>query len=85
MEGDMRSAIEESIRSEEAKWGKKYYMVRTIKMVNYLIRKGYDLVRVEDSEADSNRKVFFFRMCDEIKKDAREYITDYRLKKPNSN
>ncbi len=47
-----------------------YYVIRSLKMANFLVRQGHDIVKVDDS-TDTKFKVFLFIDCKEL----RESIT----------
>jgi ATP-dependent Clp protease adapter protein ClpS len=48
-----------------------YYVIRSLKMANFLVRAGFDILKVSDSEQDPNFKVFLFNDSKEL----RNYIT----------
>ena len=37
-----------------------YYVIRSLKMMMYLVRNGFDIIKVGDSEDNKNFKVFLF-------------------------
>lgn len=48
-----------------------YYVVKSLKLANFLVRAGFDIIKVSDSENNSNFKVFLFNDSKEL----RNYIT----------
>lgn len=50
-------------------WDRKqsFYVIRGIGMVNYLVRKGFDLWKVEDDKNNPRFKVFLFKNTPELK------------------
>lgn len=54
---------------------KKVFTVYTLRMANYLCRKGHDIIGITDEKKDSTKyyKVLFFEDTDELRKDIYEY------------
>ncbi|WP_407928364.1 DUF5659 domain-containing protein [Caproiciproducens faecalis] len=46
---------------------KQYYIIRSLSMANYLVRHGYDIKKVSDSEKNNQFKVFLFSDSDELR------------------
>lgn len=44
-----------------------FYVIRGIGMVNYLVRKGFDLIKVEDDKDKPEFKVFLFKNTFELR------------------
>ncbi|WP_352168640.1 DUF5659 domain-containing protein [Proteiniborus sp. MB09-C3] len=45
-----------------------YYVVKSLKLANFLVRQGFDILKVSDSEHDPKFKVFLFQDCSELRK-----------------
>ncbi|WP_350445927.1 DUF5659 domain-containing protein [Anaeromonas frigoriresistens] len=45
----------------------QFYVIKSIKMMTYLIRAGFDLYRVIDDDKNSHYKVFLFNDSDELR------------------
>lgn len=45
-----------------------YYVIKSLKLANFLVRQGFDILKVSDSEQNSNLKVFLFGDCPELRK-----------------
>lgn len=45
----------------------KMYIIKGLRMTNYLIRKGFDLLKVEDDIHNSHYKVFLFEDTPELR------------------
>lgn len=45
-----------------------YYVVKSLKLANFLVRQGFDILKVSDSEHNSEFKVFLFRDCAELRR-----------------
>ncbi len=43
-----------------------YYVIKSLSMCNYLVRKGFDIVKVVDSKENPRFKVFLFTDCPEL-------------------
>lgn len=57
-----------------------FYIAYTVGMTNYLIRKGFDLLKAEDSKKDPQFKTFFFERTPELEEEAKKYIETRRRK-----
>lgn len=44
-----------------------YYVVKSLAMANFLVRQGFDILKVSDSRENSRFKVFLFRDCKELR------------------
>jgi hypothetical protein len=53
---------------------KQVYMVRSLRLMMYLVRQGFDIIKVRDSDTDSKYKIFYFDYSPEIDKVAKYYI-----------
>ena len=51
-----------------------YYVVRSLAMTNYLVRKGFDIKKVDDNKANPEFKVFLFADSQELRDAMSEYI-----------
>lgn len=51
-----------------------YYVVRSLSMTNYLVRKGFDIKKVDDNEANPEFKVFLFADSQELRDAMSEYV-----------
>ena len=51
----------------------EYYSIRAIKMANYLVRQGFDIVRVVDNNYNKKFKIFLFKDSPELRKAMEEY------------
>lgn len=45
-----------------------FYIVRSLTMMNYLVRSGYDVMKVEDSIDNPKFKVFMFEKTPQLEK-----------------
>lgn len=52
---------------------KDYYIVKTIRLMTYLIRKGFNLYRVVDDSVNPYYKVFMFEDTPKLRKVITEY------------
>ena len=52
-----------------------FYIVKSIGMMMYLVRKGFDLIKIEDAHDNSKHKVFMFYRTPELEEKAKKYIT----------
>lgn len=52
---------------------KKYYVCKTIRLMEYLIRKGHNILRVQQNTDDNNRVVFIFKYSNELQDDVNTY------------
>lgn len=51
------------------------YIVRSIKLVNYLCQRGFTLLKAEDSKEDSRYKVFMYEDSPEIRDAVAAYLS----------
>lgn len=47
---------------------KKFYVVKSIKMMTYLIREGFDIFKVKDDDKNSHYKVFLFEDSENLRR-----------------
>ena len=52
---------------------KKYYVCKTIRLMEYLIRKGHNILRVQQNTEVNDRVVFIFRYSNELQNDVNAY------------
>lgn len=52
---------------------KEFYIIKSIRMMTFLIRKGFDLYKVIDDDKNPHYKVFLF----EDTKELRQAMTEY--------
>lgn len=52
---------------------KKYYVCKTIRLMEYLIRKGHNILRVQQNNEVNDRVVFIFRYSEELNNDVNAY------------
>lgn len=45
-----------------------YYVVKSLKLANFLVRQGFDILKVSDSEHNPEFKVFLFGDCQELRR-----------------
>ena len=53
--------------------GKSFYVVKSIRMMTYLIRKGFDIYKVKDDDKNSHYKVFLFEDSEGLRMAMREF------------
>lgn len=58
--------------------GNGYYVIKTLSMATYLIRQGFDLLKVDDSLRDPKKKVFLFEDTPALRKAMEEYSQNRR-------
>ena len=46
----------------------QYYIIKSLNMMNYLVRNGFNVVKVGDNENNPNFKVFMFYDSQELRK-----------------
>ncbi|MGF7057217.1 DUF5659 domain-containing protein [Brassicibacter mesophilus] len=51
----------------------QHYVVKSLKIANYLVRSGYDILKVEDSRSNNFYKVFIFEDSPELRKEVKRY------------
>lgn len=62
--------------------GKKdFFIVRSLRVANYLCHQGFDIVKVEDSYDNPIHKVFMFERTAELEKTANDYIAFLKQQK----
>ena len=47
---------------------KQYYIIKSLSMMNYLVRNGFNVVKVGDNENNPKLKVFMFYDSQELRK-----------------
>lgn len=52
---------------------KKYYVCKTIRLMEYLIRKGHNILRVQQNNEVNDRVVFIFKYSDKLDNDVNAY------------
>lgn len=52
---------------------KKYYVCKTIRLMEYLIRKDHNILRVQPNTDDNNRVVFIFKYSNKLQDDVNAY------------
>ena len=52
---------------------KKYYVCKTIRLMEYLIRKGHNILRVQQNNEVNDRVVFIFKYSNELQNDVNAY------------
>lgn len=52
---------------------KKYYVCKTIRLMEYLIRKGHNILRVQQNNEVNDRVVFIFKYSDKLDNDVNTY------------
>ena len=52
---------------------KKYYVCKTIRLMEYLIRRGHNILRVQPNNEINDRVVFIFKYSNELQKDVNAY------------
>lgn len=52
---------------------KNFYVIRGLGMANYLVRKGFDIKKVEDNAYDRRFKIFLFEDSKELRNAISEY------------
>lgn len=52
---------------------KKYYVCKTIRLMEYLIRKGHNILRVQQNNEVNDRVVFIFKYSEELNNDVNSY------------
>lgn len=52
---------------------KKYYVCKTIRLMEYLIRKGHNILRVQPNDKCTDRVVFIFKYSDKLQNDVNAY------------
>lgn len=52
---------------------KKYYVCKTIRLMEYLIRKGHNILRVQQNNEVNDRVVFIFKYSEELNNDVNAY------------
>lgn len=52
---------------------KNFYVCKTIRLMEYLIRKDHNILRVQQNTDDNNRVVFIFKYSNELQKDVDDY------------
>ena len=52
---------------------KKYYVCKTIRLMEYLIRKGHNILRVQPNNEINDRVVFIFKYSDKLQNDVDTY------------
>ncbi|MEY8416338.1 DUF5659 domain-containing protein [Tissierella praeacuta] len=50
-----------------------YYVIRSLNMMHYLVRKGFDIQNVSDSNDNPKLKVFLFTDTPELRKAITEF------------
>lgn len=66
---------EQSTAKNITKDGVRLFPVFTIKMVNYLCKKGYEIKSISDNDLDTHYKVVYFEDSKNLRKDIREFTT----------
>ena len=51
----------------------KYYVCKTIRLMEYLIRKGHNILRVQQNNEVNDRVVFIFKYSDKLDNDVNAY------------
>ena len=51
------------------------YIVRSLSMTNYLVRHGYDIMKVEDSNDNPRFKVFLFEKTPEFERSVGVFLS----------
>lgn len=52
---------------------KKYYVCKTIRLMEYLIRKGHNILRVQQNNEVNDRVVFIFKYSNKLDNDVNAY------------
>lgn len=52
----------------------KYIAVYTLKLANHLVRKGYDIKSITNSDKDSYYKIILFEKSPEIEREINNYM-----------
>ena len=52
---------------------KKYYVCKTIRLMEYLIRKGHNILRVQQNNEVNDRVVFIFKYSNKLQDDVNAY------------
>ena len=52
---------------------KKYYVCKTIRLMEYLIRKDHNILRVQPNSEIDNRVVFIFKYSNKLQDDVNAY------------
>ncbi len=52
---------------------KKYYVCKTIRLMEYLIRKDHNILRVQQNNEVNDRVVFIFKYSDKLQNDVNAY------------
>lgn len=52
---------------------KKYYVCKTIRLMEYLIRKDHNILRVQQNTEVNNRVVFIFKYSNRLQDDVNTY------------
>ena len=52
---------------------KNFYVCKTIRLMEYLIRKDHNILRVQQNTDDNNRVVFIFKYSNKLQKDVDDY------------
>lgn len=53
---------------------RNFYVVKSIRMMTYLIREGFDLFKVKDDDKNSHYKVFLFEDSKKLRKAMNQFI-----------
>ena len=54
---------------------KKYYVCKTIRLMEYLIRKDHNILRVQPNSEIDNRVVFIFKYSNKLQDDVNAYYS----------
>lgn len=57
---------------------KKLYIVRSLRMTNWLCQRKFELLKVEDSEDDPHFKVFLFEDTPELRTSINQFYSEIR-------
>lgn len=52
---------------------RKYYVCKTIRLMEYLIRKDHNILRVQPNDKYNDRVVFIFKYSDKLQEDVNAY------------
>ena len=55
-----------------------FYIVRSLTMMNYLVRSGYDVMKVEDSIDNPKFKVFMFEKTPKFEESVSVFLSSHK-------
>lgn len=61
------------------KASKNFYVIKSLRMMTYLIRQGFNIYKVKDDDKNSYYKVFLFEDSEDLRKAISDFTTIDRL------